>query len=108
MSEKQTPVKVTFEYDLTEEEGREAFKTTAQARSLELALWDIAQELFRPARKHGYPGGRMADLIDHAKANGYDIKGDDVEYDYNIVNETVEALEKMFYEILEERKVEID
>jgi len=59
-----------------------------KARDMKIALWDIAQEIFRPARKHGYSNSKVQDLLDKCGDDGYEL---------------VSELEDMFYEILRDR-----
>lgn len=61
-----------------------------QASAMRCALWDIAQEIFRPARKHGYSDPRKEELL-----NGKSM-------------ELVGLLETQFYEILEARGISLD
>lgn len=92
-------MKATLEFNLPEEQ--EEFETTVKASDYKLALWDIAQEVFRPARKHGYADVKIQKLIDTIDAcvstvmeNG---QGTDL----------IGLLEEKFYEILRERGIEL-
>lgn len=44
--------KAILEFDLQENE--DAFRRAISADAVYAALWEIGQEVFRPARKHGY------------------------------------------------------
>lgn len=53
-------MKAILEFDLTEE--REEFEQAANAYKYSSLLWEIEQEVFRPARKHGYSGEYAQEL----------------------------------------------
>jgi hypothetical protein len=74
------------------EDDRAKLKDILRATDMSLALWDISQEVFRPARKHGYPDVALAELIDK-NPSAVDIIG---------------LLEVKFHEILENHNVTID
>lgn len=52
--------KVTIKFNLPEE--NEEFKTTLRAQALASAIHDIREQVFRPARKHGYSEEGLLDL----------------------------------------------
>ena len=81
-------MKATLEFELPEEQ--ESFDIAARAGLLHAALWDTAQEVFRPARKHGYAELRLHEL------NAIEE-----------VNEAISLLEKKFYEILEDKGIRL-
>lgn len=62
------------------------------------ALQDIANDIFRPARKHGYPDEEINNILN---------KINDLEPDNNLGEELVSLLEKKFYNILRSRDLEI-
>lgn len=82
-------MKVTFTFDLDEAGDKELYRQYTVTEELHLLLWDIEQEVFRPARKHGYPGPDMARLNEL------------LEQDY--VQEAIELLESLYYKKKEER-----
>ncbi len=84
-------MKATLEFQLPEEQAE--FDRANKAFGLALALYDVSQELLRPARKHGYAIPELATLM---------AKNPDV------VEEFVGALESAFYKILEERGIDLD
>ena len=51
--------KATLTFNLDDPEDKANFKKAANANEAYLALWSIAQEIFRPARKHGYSGAQL-------------------------------------------------
>jgi hypothetical protein len=53
--------KATLSFNLPEE--REEYNTVNKASEMSSALWEIRQELFRPARKHGYSDFELTALI---------------------------------------------
>ena len=54
-------MKATLVFDIPEEQ--EEFNLAVKAGNLSLTLWDVRQEVFRPARKHGYSDPELAALI---------------------------------------------
>lgn len=80
----------TISFNLPEE--REELATTLQASSMSIALWDISNEIFRPARKHGYSEEEIRLLCEKI--------GEDAET-------LIGLLEKKFYAILEENDVKL-
>lgn len=80
---------VTITYQLPED--TEEMNLAMSAVSMHSALWEIAQEVFRPARKHGYPDRTIQDALDKC----------------NEGEELIHLLEKRFYEILEEHGIRL-
>jgi len=58
------------------------------------ALWDIQQEIFRPARKHGYSHPKMGALLEGEQADK--------------ILEAIGIMEDMFRDILNEHDINID
>lgn len=92
-------MKATIEFNLPEES--EVFESAIRATDYKLALWDISQEIFRPARKHGYSDEKIQKLlqtidecVSTVMENG---QGTDL----------IGLLEERFYEILRERGIEL-
>lgn len=81
--------KAILEFHLPEEENE--FQAAIQGQDCRMALWDIAQEIFRPARKHGYSDQRIQELIDKNEK----------------AVELIGLLETRFYVMLEERGINI-
>jgi hypothetical protein len=79
-------MKAILEYTLPED--KEDFERATKALDMELALWDIANEVFRPARKHGYPDPELSRLAENNE-------------------ELIGLLEQKFYAILEERGIKL-
>ena len=98
-------MKATLTFNLPEEQ--EEFDTAVKAADYKIALWDIAQDIFRPARKHGYPNEAVQKVLD--KADEVIVVTDigDVKYETGAGSELVSMLEQKFYEILRERGIEL-
>lgn len=79
-------MKAILEYNLPEED--EEFQRALKAIDMHLALWDIANDVFRPARKYGYDDEELNNL---AKGN----------------EQLIGLLEQKFYAILEERGISL-
>jgi hypothetical protein len=81
-------MKATLTFTLPEES--EEFEIAVSAGRAYSALHSIANQVFRPARKHGYSEEELDKLNDN----------DDV-------NRAIELLEEKFWQILNEHKIEI-
>lgn len=55
--------KITMTWDLSEPGDEKDFLQAFHGGDCALALWEIQQEVFRPARKHGYSNDTVATLI---------------------------------------------
>lgn len=103
--------KCILEFNLPEEheEAQLAFK----AGEMHLALLDIAQEIFRPARKHGYSNPEIEKLLTHINAavlsTAYEGDTDHPRDEWGRLDATdlIALLEKRFYEILENNGVSL-
>lgn len=87
----------TMKFRLPEE--REELTHAERGADYHLALWEIAQEVFRPARKHGYPDVRIQSLIERLDT----LAGENQEG----ATELVSLLEQEFYRILSEKGIEV-
>jgi len=95
--------KAILEFTLPEDQHE--FQQTLKAPFMESALWSIAQEVFRPARKHGYPNDTLQNLILKINQLVQEHGSKDPTWpkdDYGPLDATdmIASLEKMFYEIL--------
>lgn len=72
-----------------------------RAQDLLLAIDDVALEVFRPARKHGYSDPEINDAVEKC---GYSEKDEDG-LGWSNGCELISLLEKKFYEILSDRGV---
>lgn len=48
-----------------------------QANALQHALWRIEEEIFRPARKHGYGDERLDAMVEELSKRFYEILDDE-------------------------------
>lgn len=112
--------KVTIEFTLPEEQ--EELDITQQAYKMHAAFWSIGNDVFRPARKHGYPDQKLHLLVSKLDEMVADIQagmvagdgvppiGDDWPRDeYGPLNATdlIRLLEEKYHEILRENGVEL-
>lgn len=83
--------KAILEFNLDEPSEEMAFKRAMKATDVYLCLWDLSEEVFRPARKHGYPEylGPMMNINEWSDET----------------HAVVAKLEEMFYNLLNERNV---
>ena len=113
-------MKATLEFNLPEEQ--EEFNTATQASKMSAAFWSIGNDVFRPARKHGYPDQKLHLLVSKLDEMVADIQagmvagdgvppiGDDWPRDeYGPLNATdlIRLLEEKYHEILRENGVEL-
>ena len=85
-------MKVFLKFDDDNADDRESLKEMMQASRMSLALWMIANDVFRPARKHGYSDTELSQLIE---ANP-------------VISHAISILEQKFFEILEEQSIKLD
>lgn len=86
--------KATITFNLPEESTE--FQAAVHSLDMRHALEKVVTEIFRPARKHGYPPGRISDTVEKIQ-NG---QTDEV---LNLIAE----LEKEFWTILEEYDIRL-
>jgi hypothetical protein len=79
-----------LKFKLPEENSE--FEMACNAGKMHSALWEIAQEVFRPHRKHGYSNPELNKLCE----------------ENDQVLEAISILETMFYRILEDNQVNLD
>lgn len=85
----------TLKYKLPDEEYE--FYCATQGANALLALWDIQQQLFRPARKHGYSDPKLHKLIEEAP-----------EGQGSTICEAICILEEKFCEILNGYNIDLN
>lgn len=85
-------MKAVLKFDLTDSDQVSAFHRAVNASAAYAALWEISQEIFRPARKHGYSDPQINAMLGHCGDHGEGL---------------VSELEKKFYEILTERNIDL-
>jgi hypothetical protein len=91
----------TLRFKLPEEQGE--FDTAQKAGSIAAALFDVGQNVFRPARKHGYPEADIQNLITKLDDLARQAHGPIPPNTYPGIEDAthlVSLLEKKFYEIL--------
>jgi len=84
-------MKANLEFNLPEDDME--FKQASKAGAAFAALDDIKNEIFRPARKHGYSDENIRALLEKIGEDG---------------NELIGLLESKLYEILNNHEVNID
>ncbi len=101
--------KATLEFNLDEPFEKSAFKRACNATDAYLVIHSIANELFRPNRKHGYPSDRQVQkATEFAEQNSWTIFDSEADGEYNIVSSAVDDLETQFYEILEQYDISLN
>lgn len=103
-------MKAILEFNLPEEQ--EEYHITQQAFKMHTAFWNIGNDLFRPARKHGYPDQRLHDLIHFldqaAAALGVSEEGwPRDEYGPLGATDLIHLLEQKYHDILRENGVDL-
>lgn len=66
-------MKGKLEFTLPEEQ--EEFNLAVSAGRMHTCLWEISQEVFRPARKHGYPDEKIQTLLTELGEKGEELVG---------------------------------
>lgn len=62
-----------FTFDPSDYEQLEFVKTLTKALSQRDLLQEVQQEVFRPARKHGYANVKVQDLLEKLGDDGYEL-----------------------------------
>lgn len=86
-------MKAILEFNLPEENAE--FKNAVSANCMKSVLYDISQNIFRPARKHGYSDRRMAKFLDSDGCLKQEIA------------DAIGVLEDMYCELLSENNLSI-
>lgn len=85
--------KVQITMNITDHYEERALLRLLKADRAYCALHEIAQEIFRPARKHGYNDPALQEAM-----NNHDLEHEEI----------IEMLEKKFYEILSENEISLE
>ncbi|NCY20684.1 hypothetical protein EBX31_01850 [bacterium] len=96
--------KVTIEFELPED--REALSAVMKSGGMESFIWDVEQEVFRPARKHGYADQEIQGLIDALDRLVEQHAGDDHpagEFGHLGPTDLIRLLEEKYYALKRER-----
>ncbi len=83
--------KMKLEFDLNEPHEKNEAKRAVHATEAYTALRDIADYIFRPARKHGYPDQDLQKLVETTDSFA-----------------VIDILEDKFYEILRDNNIDLD
>ena len=96
--------KATLTFDMDDHDSMQSFKRSVKSLDAFIALHDIAMEVFRPARKHGYSDPNIQKALDNCgeevDENGFSS--------YGHGEELISLLETKFYDILNERGINLD
>lgn len=84
---------VTIKFSVEDQYEEQALRRTLNAGRAYSALWDIAQEIFRPARKHGYSDPKLGEAMRNKEIDHEEIIG---------------MLEEKFFEILRENSISLE
>ena len=85
--------KVTIELNLEEIEDEIELKRYLTANDAYMCLREIADQIFRPARKHGYSDAKINKVLEDKEADHEDV---------------IAVLEEKFFDILRENNVSLD
>lgn len=95
--------KATLTFDMDDYESLQLMKRSIKATDAYLALYDVAMEVFRPARKHGYNDPKITKALEECgetvDENGFPSYGNG--------EELIGLLETKFYDILNEKGINI-
>jgi len=94
-------MKAKLEFDLNDYSDKLAHKRAVSSTDAYIALNDIANLIFRPARKHGYDIPRLNELLETSR----EIITSDGET--KLGYEVISMLEERFYNILGEHGVDL-
>ena len=84
-------MKITMTFNMPDDASEHTL--AMKASDLYLCLWDTTQEVFRPARNHGYSDAAITKCLEQCGEHGEELVG---------------LLEGKFHEILSERGVNLD
>lgn len=85
-------MRAKLEFDMADSDDASEFRRATKASEAFAALWEISQEIFRPARKHGYSDTTLSEAMDSETVDK---------------SELIHRLEVKFYSILEERGIDL-
>lgn len=86
-------MKAKLEFDLEEPFDRNAHMRAVKADDAYRTLWEVGNDIFRPARKHGYSEPEIRSLVEKIGVDAEKLIG---------------LLEDKFYRIMEENGVSFD
>lgn len=88
---KKAELKITFDFE--DNADRAQLQRTVNATAAYVALQEIGEQIFRPARKHGYMDKRIDDLLTELGDKGLEL---------------LELLERDYREILSDNSIDLD
>lgn len=103
--------KVTIQFKVEDAEDEQQVRRCMNASAVYGAIHEIGQEVFRPARKHGYSDRSIQNLIcklDKLANEDEGIPADAENPDVKNATDLIRMLEEKFYQILREHEVELD
>ena len=96
--------KVTLTFQLPEEQSE--YETTTKAGKMASAMWEISNEVFRPARKHGYQNSEIQETIQYLDSLAEQAAAaEGKEYAERDATSLIRMLEVMYHDILREYEV---
>jgi hypothetical protein len=106
-----TMSKCTLEYNLPED--KEDLDCALNGAKYKHALWEVGQQVFRPARKHGYADRRIQELVERLDELVDAHVLSDTQWprdEYGPLNATdlISLLEKLFYQTIDSQGVVVD
>lgn len=102
--------RVRLEFEIEGGEDEQHVRRCMNVGAVYGAIHEIGQEVFRPARKHGYPDQDIENLVNKLD----DLANDDAGIPKDASNhapgatDLIAKLEEKFYAILREHEVELD
>lgn len=95
-SKKGKTMKAILEFDLSVPEENEAHIRAIKSTAAYSALWEIADDIFRPHRKHGYVDEKLSKYLNNENKEVSEA-----------VYETISRLEELFYETLTDNNINL-
>jgi len=89
-------MKITLEFDSNNEDDMERYETMMKASKYQAVIESVRNEIFRPARKHGYPDSNINKLIEDCGVT---------HEQYGRGEEIISKLEEIWGEILERYEI---
>lgn len=93
-------MKAVLEFDLSDEDDKELHSMAVRSQDAFRVLSEIRDQIFRPARKHGYDDKKLQKLIDNSGTFDHPDYGE-----LSVGPEIIEILEDKFSQLLNEYNV---
>lgn len=84
---------VTLQFSIEDKYEEQELRRALNANNAYSALWEIAQEVFRPARKHGYADPKIEQAMQNKELNHEEIVG---------------LLEEKFFDIIRDHNISFE